>query len=208
MTAFIGWVDPNVGGTPIKVGRQGIVMGAICNGFVQSWTKKSTDGNGTIYFIASINADALIHSIKINSDAASGMTSVDLGIYKVDPSLPQGGGPVTTTASYNAGYPTSGTPSATNAYVDAGAIFMSAVSFASGFAEGSEQDGLANINVQTVSNLGGSTLGFLNYGLKIWQLTGATDPKWADAKYAIGMRLNTAGTATPNIAIRAQYFEG
>jgi hypothetical protein len=208
MTAFIGWVSAQVGGTPIKVGYAGQVMGANMCAFVQSWTKKTTDGNGTIYFLNTINNDALMHSLKFNSDALSGCTSVDCGLFNVDPSLPEGGGPNQTAATYYTGYPTSGTPSGTNAFVDAGAIFMSAVSFASGFAEGSEQDGLSNINVQTTSNLGGATLGFLNYGYKIWQLLGTPDPKWIPAKLAIGVRLNTAGSATGNLVIRGTYVEG
>lgn len=208
MTAFIGWVNPQVGGTPIKVGYQGVVMGANMCGFVQSWTKKATDVSGSIYFLETINNDALIVEIKINSDAQSGMTSVDLGLFNVDPSLLTEGGPNQTATTYYAGYPVSGTPSGTNAFVDAGNIFMAAVSFASGFAEGSEQDGLVNLPVQTITTLGATTNGLLNYGLKIWQLLGASDPKWIPGKLAIGMRLNTATNSTGNLAIRGRYVEG
>lgn len=208
MAAFIGWIDSFVGGTPIKVGKQGVVMGAIVDGFTQAWTKKTTDANGTIYFIAEINADAIIFDLKLYNDALSGATSADIGLFLVDPGLPSGGGPSATVANYYAGYPTSGTPSGTNALVDAGNIFMTATDISAGSAEGSARDALANLVVQTITTLGATTNGFLNYSKKIWELLGMTDPKWASAKYAIGLRLNTAGAATGNLVLRGQWIEG
>jgi hypothetical protein len=208
MTAFIGWVDPNVGGTPIKVGKQGVVMGANMCGFVESWSKLATDANGSIYFITTINADALIHSLKLNQTAIANLTSLDIGLYNTDPALSTEGGPSQTAAAYYAGSPVSGTPSGANALVDAGAIFVSALDSHLGYAEGSEYDALSNLVIQTVTTLGAATNGFLNYSKKIWELLGFTDPKWAANKYTIGVRLNAAGANTGNFVLRGTYVEG
>jgi len=206
MAAFIGWIDPNVGGTPIKVGKAGIVAGALGSGFVQSWAKKTTDGDGSIYFIAEINADAIIRSLKFNCDAITGLTSMDVGIYKIDPSLPSGGGPSATAANYHAGCSVAGLPNSTP--VSAGAIFLSANDPHSGAAIGSEIDCLAYLLTETVTTLGATTNGLLNFSKKIWELLGFTDPKWADARYVIGVRLNTAGSAAGNMVLRGEYLEG
>lgn len=210
-TAFIGWPDTNVGGQPQKRGAPGLVAGGLFRGFMQSWTKKTTDGNGTIYFLQSIPADAVIKSISLYNDALSGATSADCGLYKLDPSQ-QAAGVDQTAADYNAGYPTNGLPSGTNAYVDAGAIFASAVDIHSGNAQGSPLNFLSNIVVQTVTTLGGTTNGFLNYELKIWQLLGnpGTDIsyKFKEDSYAIGLRLNTAGSATGNLVLFGDWIQG
>ena len=60
MAAFIGWADGNVGALPQKRGEAGVAAGGRFFKGVQSWAKKSTDGNGTIYFLAEIPSDAII----------------------------------------------------------------------------------------------------------------------------------------------------
>jgi hypothetical protein len=206
MTAFIGWIDSNVGGTPIKVGKAGVVMGANMDAFAISWTKKTTDVDGSLYFLTTINADALIHSLKLNCDSISGLSSASIGLFNVDPSLPFDGGPSQTLSAYYAGCSVSGLPNSTP--VDAGAIFMALTDISGGSAEGSERDALANLVVQTVTTLGATTAGFLNYGKKIWELLGFSDPKYANAKYAIGMKMATAGSASGNLCLRGAYVEG
>ena len=207
MAAFIGWVDANVGNTPQKRGQVGLAAGGMVREFVQSWAKKTTDGNSTIYFVSEISSDALITSLLLNNDALAGATSADLGIYRVDPSQ-QAAGVNQTAATYFAGYPTSGTPSGTNAWVDAGAIFMSATDIHSAAGIGSEVQGLSNLSVETVTTLGATTNGLLNFALKIWQLLGIPDPKWKDDSYVVGLRLNTAGSAAGNLVLRGRYIHG
>lgn len=205
-TAFIGWVDANVGATPQKRGEPGLAAGGLVRGFVQSWAKKTTDGNGTIYFVSQIPSDAIITSLLLLQDALTGLTSLDVGLYKGDKGLASLGGPSSTTADYNAGASTSGLPNSTP--VDAGAIFESAFDSHAGLAQGSERNVLTNLPVQTVTTLGATTNGFLNYGLKIWALLGFTDPKWKEDSYVIGVRLNTAGSAAGNFVLRGNWIQG
>ncbi len=50
--------------------------------------------------------------------------------------------------------------------------------------------------------------GMLNFGTKLWQLLGFTDPKWKSDNYVLGCRLNTAGSAAGNIVVRGRYIQG
>ncbi len=206
MAAFIGWIDANVGATPQKRGQVGLAAGGFVRGFVQSWAKKTTDGDGTIYFISEVPSDAIITSLLYLQDAITNLPSMDVGLYKVDPGLQNLGGATTTTALYRAAASTTGTPNSTP--VDAGLIFETALDSHSGYAQGSERNVLTNLPVQTVTTLGATTGGFLNYGLKIWQLLGFTDPKWKEDSYVIGIRLNTAGANAGNMALRGLWIQG
>ena len=207
MTAFIGWIDSNIGTTPpSKRGQPGLCAGGLERGFVQSWTKKTTDADGTIYFVAEVSSDALIVSLLLNNEVIAGMSSLDVGLFKIDPSLPNLGGSSQTAAKYYAGASVSGLPNSTP--VDAGAIFVSALNASGGYLQGSEYNAMSYIATQTVTTLGATTNGLLNYGKKVWELLGFTDPKWKDDSYAIGVRLNTAGSAAGNLVLRGRYIQG
>lgn len=207
-TAFIGWVDASVGALPQQRGEPGLAAGGHLFGFAQSWAKKTTDGNGTIYFVTELPSDAIIWDLKLYNDALTGATSADIGIFELDRSLSNLGTVDQTAADYYAGSPTTGTPSVATPKVDAGNIFMAATDISAGSAEGSSRDALANLVVQTITSLGATTFGFLNYGVKLWQLLGFTDPKWKSESYALGLRLNTAGAAAGNLALRGLYIAG
>lgn len=204
--AFIGWPNAQVGGVPQKRDSAARVAAGLVREFCQSWAKATTDGNGTIYFIAEIPSDAIVTSLLLNNDALTGATSADLGLYKIDKSLSNLGTVSSTASDYYAGCSVAGLPNSTP--VDAGAIFMSAVDISGGKANGSEQNGLANIDVQTITTLGATTNGKLNFGKKVWELLGFTDPKWKDDSYAIGLRLNTAGSAAGNLVLRGRWIQG
>ena len=206
MAAYIGWVDGNVGATPQKRGKPGIAAGGLYRKAITTWTKATTDGNGTLYFLQEIPSDAIIASLKLNCDAITGLASASIGLFKIDPSFPAAGGPSTTLAAYYAGASVSGLPNSTP--VDASAIFMALTDISAGSAEGSERNALANLVVQTVTTLGATTNGFLNYGKKIWELLGFTDPKWKDDSYAIGMYVATAGSASGNLVLKADWIQG
>ena len=206
MTALIGWIDANVGATPQKRGQPGLCAGGLERGFVQTWTKATTDGDGTIYFVAEIPSDALITSLLLNNIATSGMTSLDIGLFKIDPTLPNLGGPSATATKYYAGCSVAGLPNSTP--VDAGAIFVSALDANGGYLQGSEYNALSYIATQTISTLGATTVGLSNYSKKIWELLGFSDPKWKDDSYAIGLRLNTAGSAAGKFVLRGRWIQG
>jgi hypothetical protein len=206
MTAFIGWIDASVGGLPQKRGEAGLAAGGFAREFCQSWAKKTTDGNGTIYFITSIPSDAIITYLAYYQDAIANLTSQDFGLYKGDKSLSNLGTVSQTAGDYYAGASVAGLPNSTP--VDAGAIFASAVDTHSGYAQGSELNVLSNIVIQTITTLGAATNGFLNYELKIWALLGFTDPKWKDDSYVIGSRLNTAGANAGNMVLRGRWIQG
>lgn len=203
--AFIGWADPNVGAIPQKRNSPARVAFGLSREFCQSWAKATTDGNGTIYFIAEIPSDAILTSLLLNNDALAGATSADLGIYKIDKSLSNLGTVSSTAADYFAGASATGLENSTP--VDAGAVLMSAQDISAGNANGSEKNGLSNIDVQTVTTKGAATNGKLNFGKKVWELLGFTDPKWKDDSYAIGLRLNTAGSAAGNLVLRGRWVQ-
>ena len=206
MAALIGWVDGNVGAVPQKRGKAGIAAGGLYRKAITAWAKATTDGNGTLYFITEIPSDAIIAALKLNCDAISGLSSVSIGLFKIDPSFPAAGGPNTTLTNYYAGAATSGLPNSTP--VDASAIFMALTDISAGSAEGSERNALANLVVQTVTTLGATTNGFLNYGKKVWELLGFTDPKWKEDSYAIGMYVATAGSAAGNLVLKTDWIQG
>ena len=208
MAAFIGWVDANVGNLPQKRGEAGVAAGGEVQEFIQSWTKKTTDANGTIYFVSEIQSDALISELLLYNDAIAGLTSVDIGIFEIDPSLSNLGAVSQTAAAYYAGSPVGGIPSVATPKIDAGTLFTAAYDAHSGNAQGSPYTALSNLVVQTISNQGGSTLGFLNYALRLWELLGFTDPKWKSDSYAIGLRANTAGSAAGNLVLKGRYIQG
>ena len=201
MAALYGWVDANVGATPTKRGEASIVTGGNDGSFCVAWTKKTTDGNGTVYLITALPSDAILFDVQLNSDSISGMTSMDVGFYEVDGTFQ---GP--TAAPGNAGAGTGAIQ--TQNKVDAGAILVSAQDYSAGKAIGSEQKLFGNIGTQTVTTLGAATNGLLNFGLKLWQLLGYTDPKWKSDSYALGVRLNTAGSTAGNLVIRGSYIQG
>lgn len=204
--AFIGWPNAQVGGIPQKRDSSARVAFGLTREFCLSWAKATTDGNGTIYFLAEIPSDAIITSLLLNNDALSGASSADLGLYKIDKSLSNLGTVSQTASDYYAGCSVAGLPNSTP--VDAGAIFMSAVDISAGKANGSEQNGLANLDAQTITSLGATTKGMLGFGLKVWELLGFTDPKWKDDSYVIGLRLNTAGSAAGNLVLRGRWVQG
>lgn len=205
MAAFIGWADANVGAVPQKRSSPALVAGGQCREFGQAWTKATTDGNGTIYFIATIPSDGIIYSLLLNNDALAGATSADLGVFKLDKSLSNLGAVSQTVGDYFAGCSVAGLPNSTP--VDAGAIFMSAQDISAGNANGSDKNGMSNVSVQTVTTLGATTNGLLNFEKKIWELLGFTDPKWKDDSYIIGLRLNTAGSAAGNLVVRGRFVQ-
>jgi hypothetical protein len=153
-------------------------------------------------------SDALISELLLYNDAISGLTSMDIGLFEIDRSLSNLGTVDQTAADYYAGSPVGGIPTVALPKVDAGAIFLSAYDAHLGNAQGSPYNALANLVVQTVTTQTGATNGFLNYGLKLWQLLGFTDPKWKSDSYAIGMRLNTAGSASGNLVLKGRYIQG
>ena len=112
MTAFLGWLDANLGAQPVKRGDPANVAGAHVYELMTSITKKTTDGNGTVYFLAAMPADAVIISAELNCDALSGATSADLGFYDLNAALApaptavncgSGTGTIPTTAQVDAG---------------------------------------------------------------------------------------------------------
>ena len=207
-TAFVGWVDANVGNLPQKRGEPGVAAGGHVLEFVQSWAKKTTDGNGTIYLVAEVMSDAIIAELALYNDALTGASSADVGVFEIDKSLSNLGTVDQTVADYYAGSPVGGIPTVALPKVDAGNIFLAATDISAGNAQGSPKNVLTNIVLQTITTQGAATNGFLNYGLKLWQLLGFTDPKWKSDSYAIGLRLNTAGSAAGNLVMRGRYIQG
>lgn len=206
--AFVGWVDGNVSASPQKRGAPGVAAGGMYRRFAQSWSKATTDGNGTLYFVAQVPSDAIVTDLLLANDALTGCTSVDAGLFKVDKGLLSLGGPSSTAADYYAGAATDATkPVGTP--VDAGAIFMSAKDINAGITIASPYNAFGdNIAAQTVTSLGATTKGKLAIGMKVWQLLGFTDPKWKEDSYVIGLRLNTAGSAAGVIALWGGFIQG
>lgn len=210
-TAFIGWADASVGATPQKRGEAGIAAGGLFRKGVQAWSKATTDGNGTIYFLAEIPSDAIITELKLMNAALTGATSADVGLFEIDPSLENFGGPNQTAAQYYAGSPAGGVPVTVAApKIDAGAIYMSAVDISAGNAITAALDLIfgssSNLLTQTVTAASNPSLAILNY--KLWNLLGFTDPKWKSDSYALGLRLNTAGSAAGKLAVPYSYIQG
>lgn len=206
MAAFIGWIDASVGALPQKRGEPGLAAGGHVFEFAQSWAKKTTDGNSSIYFITQIPSDAILTSLLFNMDAIANLTSQSFGIFKGDKSLSNLGTVSATAADYYAGASTTGLPNSTP--VDASAILMAATDTHGGYALGSELNAMSAVSVQTITTLGATTNGLLNLGLKVWQLLGFTDPKWKEDSYLIGSLLTTAGSNAGNMALRGRWIQG
>src|SRR4051812_19212936 len=84
MAAFIGWVDANLSNSPVKRGNPALISGAQVRAFAQNWSKATTDGDGTIYYLAEVPADAILTSLLLNSAALAGCTSADFGFLRTD----------------------------------------------------------------------------------------------------------------------------
>lgn len=184
--AFLGWPDANLSGTPVKRGDPSKIAGAQDYEILQPWVKATTDGSGTIYYLANLPADAVVSAIELLNDALAGATSADIGVYRLNRD-----GTVANTAA-GAGAASGGAKSDGS---DGGAIFASAVDISGGNAAGSKKDML-------------TTLSIANRGVKLWTVLGFTDPKLKDDRYILGLRLNTAGAATGNLAVRVSYAQG
>ena len=211
MAAFIGWVDANVGALPQKRSLPGVAAGGNFFKGVQSWTKKTTDGNGTIYFISSIPSDALITELTLMNDALTGATSADVGLFEMDKSLSNLGAVDQTAADYYAGSPAGGVPVTVAApKIDAGAIYLSAKDISGGNAVTAPFNILngasSNITTQTVT--AATNPGLLVLGYKLWNVLGFTDPKWKSDSYVLGLRLNTAGSAAGNLTMPYSFVQG
>ena len=206
MAAFKGWIDANVGALPQKRGFPSVAAGGLIRSFCQSWAKKTTDGDGSLYFVAEVPSDAILTSLLFNMDAIASLTSQSFGIFKLDKSLSNLGTVSSTSSDYYAGASTTGTPNSTP--VDASAILCAATDTHNGYAVGSELNCLSAVPVQTITSLGAATYGMLNFGIKLWQLLGFTDPKWKDDSYIIGSLLTTAGANAGNMVLRGTWLQG
>jgi hypothetical protein len=184
--AFIGWPDANLSNLPLKRGDPSRIAGAETYELLQPWTKLTTDGDGTIYYIALISADAVFTALELLNAALAGCTSVDIGLYRLD----RNGVPVNTAAGAAAG-----SGGAKSDGSDAGALFASAVDINAGNAAGSPKNMMLAVSIA-------------NTGKKLWELLGFTDPKLMDSRYVLGVRLNTAGAATGALALKARYAQG
>ncbi len=184
--AFIGWPDANLSATPVKRGDPSRIAGAQDCEISQPWVKATTDGDGTIYYLANLPSDAVITAIDLLNDALAGCTSVDFGVYRLNRD-----GTVANTA-VGAAAASGGAKSDGS---DAGAIFCSANDINAGNAAGSPKRMLLALSIA-------------NTGKKLWQVLGFTDPKLKDDRYILGMRLNTAGAATGNLNVRVSYLQG
>lgn len=184
--ATIGWADANLSATPVKRGDPSRIAGADVCELLQPWVKATADGNGSIYYLANLPADAVITDLSLLNDALMGCTSVDIGVYRLNRD-----GTVANTA-VGAG---AGSGGAKSDGSDAGAIFASAVDISGGNAAGSPKNMLLALTIA-------------NTGVKLWSLLGFTDPKLKDDRYILGMRLNTAGAATGNLSLKARFAQG
>lgn len=184
--AFIGWPDANLSASPIKRGDPSRISGAQVYELQQPWTKATTDGDGSFYWLANLPSDAVITSVELLNAALAGCTSVDLGFYRLD----RNGAPVNVAvgaAAASGGAKSDGS--------DGGAILASAVDINAGNAAGSPKNMLLALSIA-------------NTGVMLWKLLGFTDPKLKDDRYVLGMRLNTAGAATGALSVKVRYLQG
>lgn len=147
MAATITWVDPNLSSIPVKRGQVSQMSGAQGRAFVNSWVKAVADGDGTIYYIAEISANAVFLSLLLNNDALAGATSASLGYYRLNAD-----GTISDTAKSDG---TSGK-----------AVLMSAADINAGSAIGSERNGLSAVSIANLEKKVWELLGFTNPGLK------------------------------------------
>lgn len=185
-TAFIGWPDANLSHVPVKRGDPSKMSGAEAYELFQSWVKATTDGAGTIYYLAELPSNAVVTALDLLMDAAAGMTDVDFGVYRVKPD-----GSIQTCTD-GGGASTGGAKSDGS---DAGSIFTDALDAHLGYAAGSPHNCLTALSIA-------------NSGVPLWKLLGFTDPKLKDDRYVLGMRVASADTNAPNIAARVRYIQG
>jgi hypothetical protein len=147
MSATIGWVDSALSANPPKRGQTSKVAGSQVREFAQNWEKATGDGDGSIYYLAALPADAVLTGIKLNADALTGCTDVDLGIYKLNDD-----GTIVDTAKSDGS--------------SAADILVNGWDPHSGAGMGSDKDGMADLDI---SNLGvklWNLLGFTDPKLK------------------------------------------
>ena len=65
-----------------KKGNPALVSGGQLRSFVSVFEVASGDDDGSIYKIAKLPANAILTSLTLNSDAITGLTSIDCGLYK------------------------------------------------------------------------------------------------------------------------------
>lgn len=126
----------------------------------------AADDDGSVYRIDRIPSDAIILQAKLASTAITGGTDYDLGFYEVS------------------------SPIAAGAAVDKD-VLMDGTSFASGFARGSETNGLAAVAVGDL-------------GKKIYELLGKTMAT-KKPQYDLALTANTIGTVTGTIEYQIEY---
>lgn len=178
MASISAWVDANML-VPGKRGQPSKVEGSIERRFCMTYEKLgSADGDGSVLGLVLLPANAVMTSLLLNNDALSGATSVSLGLYKID----QHDGQTFLDTAKSDG--TSGK-----------AVYMSAADISAGKANGSEQNGLAAMDIADLPK-------------KAWELLGYTDPKLVNTKFALCLTLTTAGTAAGTITVRGNYILG
>ena len=136
--------------------------------YAETFEVAVADDNGSIYKLAQLPANAILQKIEINNDAITGATDYDLGLYKnngVDQAI------------------------AIGKELLAANLNMSAAA-----ARGSEKNGLAALNIDTI-------------GQKVWELLGKTlDTK--EEQYVLALTANTVGAAAGTISYRIRYIQG
>lgn len=175
MASISVWTDANVVGG--KRGQSSKVVGGKEIGFISTYEKLgAADGNGSVLGIALIPANAVLKSLLLNNDALAGCTSVSFGYYRLD----RDGQTFLDTAKSDG--------------TSAKALLMSAVDINAGKANGSEQNGLKDVDIADLAK-------------KVWEFLGFTDPKLKDDSYVLALTLTTAGTAAGTITVRGTYVQ-
>lgn len=175
MASISAWIDANLAAG--KRGQASKVSGGQVRNFSATYEKLgAADGNGSVLGLIEIPANAVLTSLLLNNDALAGCTSASLGYYR----KAADGSFLDTAVSGG----TSGK-----------AVLMSAVDINAGKANGSEQNGLAAVDIADL-------------GKKVWELLGYSKPEDADGDYALCLTLTTAGTAAGTITVRGSYILG
>jgi len=139
--------------------------GGLTREFVVSFETAAADDNGSIFKLVRLPANAIMSDLKINCDAITGMTDVDLGLYDED--------------------------GVTAADVD---CYMDGADIAAGQAIGSEENGLAAVDVADL-------------GKKAWEIAGDTISN-KQGSYVLALTANTMGSGVGTITVRGRYIEG
>lgn len=124
------------------------------------------DDDGSIYRIDRIPADAIITKIELNADTITGGTDYDLGFYDVSTSVANG------------------------AAVDKD-VLLDGGDFSSGFARGSEKNGLSDVAIG-------------NLGKKVYELLGKTVSNMKP-EYDLALTANTVGTGAGTVEYLIEY---